>query len=192
MLVGRSAGTEGSFGSWRRVQQPGCGRQDRVRLAEMVCARALPAPYLDMCLLVQTGAGTMGFRKRPTEGTAVGCRERACRDESEEATTRGAQRGRLHSRRREAALLKCKRQGHQCSLSPHVLLASLGDQKGSSQAGSGAALGPEACGWCTCRGGAETTDELQEQCNEGELRSLFMAAWTMNLHPCCQLCKFSS
>lgn len=28
-------------------------------------------------LLVQTGAGTAGFRKRPAEGTAVGCGERA-------------------------------------------------------------------------------------------------------------------
>ena len=89
------------------MQQPGCGRQDRVRLAEMVCARALFAPYLDLCLLVQTGAETVGFRKRPVEGTAVGCGERACGDESEEAMTRNAQRGRLHSHRREAALLKC-------------------------------------------------------------------------------------
>ena len=106
------------------MQQPGCGRQDRVRLAEMVCARALFAPYLDLCLLVQTGAETVGFRKRPVEGTAVGCGERACGDESEEAMTRNAQRGRLHSHRREAALLKCKQQGH---LSP---LASLGHQEG--------------------------------------------------------------
>ena len=127
-LVGRSAGTERSFGSWRRVQQPGFGRQDQVRLAEMVCARALQAPYLDMCLLVQTGAGTVGFRKRPAEGTAVGCGERVCGDETEEATARNAQRGRLHSHRREAALLKHKQQGY---LSPHVLpLASLGHQEG--------------------------------------------------------------
>lgn len=62
-LVGRSAGTEGSFGSWRRVQQPGFGRQDQVRLAEMVCARALQAPYLDMCLLVQTGLELWGLER---------------------------------------------------------------------------------------------------------------------------------
>ena len=46
-LVGRHAGTEGHFGAWRRVQQPGCGRQDRVRLAQMVGATALHAPASD-------------------------------------------------------------------------------------------------------------------------------------------------
>ena len=74
------------MGAQRRVQQPVCGRQDRLRPTQMVCATALvPQPKMGVCGCTQgLGARTWGLESRPGEGTAVGCEETACRDRIEE------------------------------------------------------------------------------------------------------------
>ena len=53
-LVGRSAGTEGSF---RGSEESAATRQDRVRPTQMVHAIDLHTPAWDLCLLVHKGAG---------------------------------------------------------------------------------------------------------------------------------------
>ena len=43
---------ESIWGCWMRVKQSVCGKQDRVRLTQMVCATALHVPDWDVCLPV--------------------------------------------------------------------------------------------------------------------------------------------
>ena len=76
----------GALGARRRAQQPVCGRQDRLRPTQMVCATALHATAWDMCPPVHMGAGgwNVGFGEQTQGETAVGCEETAWEVGSEE------------------------------------------------------------------------------------------------------------